>query len=102
MELFSKERRQKRQRFYKNPLWQRIRKIKLKREPLCRLCWKNHKRQTPANTVDHIHGWTNWTEFLDLNNLQCLCKSCHKEKTEGEDRSKLIRAEKLKIRQACI
>lgn len=39
--------------------------------------------------VDPVKGFVNWDEYIDRmyttkDNLQCLCKPCHKEKTNAE------------------
>ena len=58
--------------------WQRLRKMKLARRPMCECCG------SPANEVDHVialsAGGTN-----EMDNLQSLCKSCHSRKTVAED-----------------
>ena len=58
-----------------NGEWRRLRSLKLRQEPLCRLCL-SVGRTVPATVVDHIlpisDGGTNTTE-----NLQPLCKRCH-------------------------
>lgn len=58
-----------------NGEWKRLRLLKLRQEPLCRLCL-SVGRTVPATVVDHIlpitDGGTNATE-----NLQPLCKRCH-------------------------
>ena len=59
--------------------WQRLRKMQLAREPLCREC------DGIATQVDHIvpksEGGTD-----DQENLQSLCHSCHSRKTAREMR----------------
>ena len=63
--------------------WQRLRKLVLHSEPLCREC-KRQGRLTPATEVDHIvplaAGGTN-----DFENVQSLCHECHSRKTATED-----------------
>jgi 5-methylcytosine-specific restriction protein A len=39
---------------------------------------------TPANVVDHIVPIRNGGEFLEWENLQSLCASCHNSKTMKE------------------
>lgn len=62
--------------------WEKLRRMVLAREPLCRHC-KRGGRTTVANEVDHIKplsgGGTN-----HMDNLQPLCKSCHSRKTASE------------------
>lgn len=59
--------------------WQRLRRMVLAREPVCRSC-----QREPASEVDHIialdKGGTNAME-----NLQGLCKPCHSRKTRAVD-----------------
>ena len=72
----------------------RIRKIQLKKSPLCEMCQKEG-RLTPANTCDHIDPtWESWQDFC-RGPFQSLCGPCHKEKTE-DDLPKLRKASKLK------
>ncbi len=63
--------------------WEKVRRMHLRREPLCRAC-RAEDRLQPAVEVDHIvplgKGGTGTTE-----NLQSLCKSCHSKKTARED-----------------
>ena len=62
--------------------WNKLRKVVLTREPLCRMCERIGK-VTTANIVDHIkpkaHGGTD-----SLENLQPLCVGCNKAKTSRE------------------
>lgn len=62
--------------------WDKLRKLVLSNEPLCRACVAQG-RSTIANHVDHIKpkakGGTD-----DLSNLQPLCAPCHKDKTDRE------------------
>ena len=60
--------------------WERIRKLVLNKEPLCRQC-KKEGRVTAAVDVDHINGSAVKKEDYELTNLQPLCKSCHSRKT---------------------
>ena len=64
--------------------WNSIRKIQLTREPLCRRCKKLGKT-TRAREVDHIvprhAGGSD-----EYDNLQSLCKQCHKLKSANEMR----------------
>ena len=95
--LFTPDRRILRNRYYKQPVWQRIRKIQLSKQPLCANCEK-HGLQSVANTCDHISPlWETWNEFIS-GPFQSLCEKCHKEKTETEDVPKLVRRERLKMR----
>jgi len=69
---------------YQTKRWREIRKIALNRDKgLCIWCFKENRIE-PAVIVDHIveikDGGAKW----DLENLQCLCRSCHNKKTFGE------------------
>ena len=63
--------------------WQRLRRVVLADEPLCRHCHAAGRIE-PASEVDHIlplsKGGTN-----DRENLQPLCHRCHSFKTATED-----------------
>lgn len=60
-------------------LWQKVRRVQLGREPICRAC----KRQM-ATCVDHIIPLSQGGERLDYQNLQSLCRGCHAAKTGRE------------------
>jgi 5-methylcytosine-specific restriction enzyme A len=65
-------------------LWQRLRKVVLQEEPLCRPCVAEGL-VTAATEVDHhvalAKGGTN-----DRSNLVPMCKTHHSQKTAREDR----------------
>ena len=70
--------------------WKELRRKVLERDNYtCVICGK------PAEEVDHIAPVSMGGAMFDMNNLQSLCKQCHKEKTI-EDRRKLTLAQKLK------
>ena len=61
-----------------------LRPNQLMREPWCRECARRGIR-TRATVVDHIQPHRgNWARFIDRDNLQSLCKSCHDGKTALE------------------
>jgi len=61
-----------------------LRPNQLLREPWCRECARRGIH-TRATVVDHIQPHRgNWTRFIDRDNLQSLCKSCHDRKTALE------------------
>ena len=63
--------------------WQRLRRMVLRREPLCRKCKAEEGIYTAATDVDHIipkrDGGTD-----EMSNLQALCHSHHSQKTARE------------------
>lgn len=63
--------------------WQRLRKLVLHSEPLCRECKRNGKL-TAATEVDHIVPLTA-SGTNDWENLQPLCHECHSRKTAAEN-----------------
>ena len=69
-----------------NATWRRLRRMVLRREPLCREC-KSAGFDVPAVLVDHItplsEGGTN-----KLENLQSLCTMHHNQKTARERNEK--------------
>ena len=70
-----------RQQFYKTPQWRAIRLLVLATNPYCVECLKLGLK-TLATDVDHIIDIKDEpTRFMDLNNLQGLCKPCHSAKT---------------------
>lgn len=64
--------------FYRNPAWLKMRQIALSRDNgLCVRCLKN-KRIVKADVVHHIvHLTQDFSKALQLDNLECLCHSCH-------------------------
>ncbi len=63
----------------------------------CESCGKQFTRK--ETHVDHkqpvvaVTGWVDWNTFIDklfcdVSNLQILCKKCHKEKTNAENRTR--------------
>jgi 5-methylcytosine-specific restriction protein A len=74
-----------RQRGY-DSTWERVRRLVLQEEPLCRLC-KAEGLIEPATEVDHIVPMANGGARLDRANLQPLCRKHHSRKTATEDSS---------------
>ena len=78
-------RRPPEQLLYHTPKWREARAGWLAKHPWCVECAR-HKRQTKANTVDHIrphHG--DFKLFWDNKNWQSLCQSCSSRKTAKQD-----------------
>ena len=67
--------------------WDRVSKIRLSREPLCRSCGKQGL-VVAATESDHIMPLSQGGAKYDLDNTQSLCKPCHSRKTMNETRAK--------------
>ncbi len=62
---------------YKTGVWQGIRSSVLAARPLCEQCGKNGTVRL-ATVVHHLTPHRGlWHLFVDPNNLQPVCKSCH-------------------------
>lgn len=72
-------------RWYTLPVWKKdLRPKQLLREPFCRECAAKGKR-VRATEVDHVTPHRGrWMLFVDPNNLQSLCHTCHSRKTMQE------------------
>jgi 5-methylcytosine-specific restriction protein A len=68
---------------YHTSTWRRLRKVFLVNNPICVMC-ETIGKFTPANVVDHIVPIRKGGEFLEWENLQSLCASCHNSKTMKE------------------
>lgn len=78
-------RKGKYQEIYQDKRWKKLRKAKLRHNPLCERC-ESRNRITPADEVHHIipfdRGRTpEETECLafDYDNLKSVCDPCHDE-----------------------
>lgn len=70
---------------YKGKVWRGIRDIQLSRYPLCERCL-GLGYSTPAVAVDHVTPHKgDYALFVDPNNRQSLCTSCHSYKTNKEN-----------------
>lgn len=70
-----------RQKFYQSKEWRAIRLVVLTNNPYCEECLKKDLKVIAVD-VDHIIDIKDEpTRFMDLTNLQGLCKSCHSTKT---------------------
>ena len=81
---------------YNLKAWHQLRARQLRLEPCCRFC-RQAGRVVPATVVDHIEPHRgDMTLFLDPQNLQSLCKSCHDSvKQAAEKRGGLARGADL-------
>lgn len=70
---------------YNTARWQRLRKVVLGAEPLCRYCTEAG-RTTLATVVDHIKPWRAGGEVWALDNLQALCTTCHNSVKQREEK----------------
>lgn len=62
---------------YKTVAWERLRSFVLSEEPFCRFC-KAEGKLIPADVVDHIIPHKgDMGLFMDIDNLQSVCKSHH-------------------------
>jgi hypothetical protein len=60
-------------RLYQSARWKKLRKMVLKRQPVCRICHRDI-----ATVVDHIQPHKgDESLFWMISNLQGLCKPCH-------------------------
>jgi 5-methylcytosine-specific restriction enzyme A len=74
---------------YNTQRWQRLRRMKLRENPLCEPCLKQ-KRIVPAVAVDHIIPVKarGGQAFPALDWLMSCCAACHNRKTRGEQLGK--------------
>jgi 5-methylcytosine-specific restriction enzyme A len=69
---------------YNTQRWQRLRRAKLRQNPLCEDCLKR-QLVIPAVAVDHFFPIrAGYDAFPPLNQLTSLCIPCHNYKTRGE------------------
>lgn len=68
-------------KFYRSKEWNKIRQVAITRDHgLCQDCLKEN-RITPYDTVHHIVPIKeDWSKRLDIDNLVCLCESCHQKR----------------------
>lgn len=69
-----------RQLFYSSKIWLKLRdRAKSKFGGLCIVCLIDSGEITYSDLVHHIYTTTKyWSKRLDINNLICVCDSCHK------------------------
>lgn len=79
---------------YNTAAWQRLRKAKLSRDPLCEDC-QAMGRITPANHVDHCHAISDGGDaFPPLDELSSKCAPCHSAKTARGAEAGAVRSNK--------
>lgn len=62
---------------YKTKTWDRLRSVHIGEHPLCEAC-EEQGRTTLATVVHHRTPHKGrWHLFVDLHNLQAVCKKCH-------------------------
>ena len=79
--------------FYNTAEWRNLREWKINLNPLCEHCERRGLIMV-AQEVDHIIEIEDGGSKTDPDNLQSLCKACHRKKT-GEEKRK--REEKKKL-----
>ena len=67
-------------KLYNSRKWRTFSHKLRKDNPLCKLCL-DEGRTTESSMVDHIREINAGGAIWDVNNLQCLCKSCHAKKS---------------------
>lgn len=81
-----------RRKAYNNTAWRKLRDSYLIRHPLCERCMENN-RVTPATDVHHrktpfVNGEIDYGRLLDENNLMALCKECHGDLHQRQEKEK--------------
>lgn len=72
--------------WYKLPVWRRLRKSKLRDQPLCERCYKRGE-WVFAIVVHHVKPFRgDWELFLDFDNLESACKKCHDGSIQREEK----------------
>ena len=71
---------------YNSRKWRTFSHKLRKDNPLCKICL-DEGRTTPSSMVDHKRSINSGGSIWDVNNLQCLCSSCHAKKS-AKDKSK--------------
>lgn len=69
---------------HSTPRWARLRERIRRRDCICVMC-AARGITTPGDDVDHIRPIKDGGAVWDEDNLQFLCKQCHKDKTAAED-----------------
>jgi 5-methylcytosine-specific restriction protein A len=64
-------------RFYNSDVWRRLRRSKLRKDPLCERCLKKDLL-VPASIAHHTKERREFPDLaLDIDLLESLCASCH-------------------------
>lgn len=78
-EAFERKSRE-RNKLYDSKWWKRIRKSKLKRNPVCEVCQRRE-----ATEVHHLKPAREFPELaFEMENLQSICRSCHARESQRE------------------
>ena len=67
-------------KLYNSRKWRKFAHSLREQNPLCKMCL-DEGRTTPSSMVDHIKEINTGGAIWELDNLQCLCKSCHAKKS---------------------
>lgn len=78
------------QDFYNSREWKELRVWKLRQQPLCEVCQREHGWIVSARCVHHIRPIEStrtkaelWKVGLDVSNLMSLCYQCHSDIHKG-------------------
>jgi len=67
--------------FYHSERWRTLRSKALLRDKYLCIDCKRYGKKVPAKVVHHIKERADYPEHqYDINNLECLCDSCHNKK----------------------
>lgn len=83
------ERKKKRQSIYNTPIWKNLRESVIMEHPMCQRCNVN-----PASEVHHIKpfllkdGTIDYNRAYSAGNCMALCKQCHIELHQEEQKNK--------------
>ena len=83
----NEDRRKERQKIYQDSRWQKLRVIKLQKDPCCQVCGSIDNLQV-HHIISMFNGYYSPQEYdrlaFDINNLCTLCQDCHKKVHDGE------------------
>ena len=72
---------------YNTQRWQKLRRLKLRRSPLCARC---HPRVVAAVDVHHVHAIRNGGDPWGIDGLEALCHQCHSKVTRYEQLGRAV------------